>query len=58
MGIYEQADRFGHKIIGKLTRYPEWEMSKHERCYLDEAGNEYITVRGVLTIITADGGVI
>ena len=46
------------EIVGKLTRRPEWEQSKHERAYIDEAGNEYYTRRGVLTIVTVDGGVI
>lgn len=58
MSIREQAARLGHEIIGNLERHPEFEERKHERFYMDEAENEYILVRGILTIITADGGVI
>lgn len=58
MSIRKQAERLGHEIIGRLTRLPEWERSTKERAYIDDAGNEYYTRRGVLTIVTADGGVI
>ena len=58
MTIREYAKKFNHKIVGKLTRRPEWERSSKERAYIDEAGNEYYTRRGILTIVTADGGVI
>ena len=58
MSIRDQAKRLGHEIIGNLERHPEFERGRHERCYMDEAQNEYILVRGILTIITADGGVI
>lgn len=57
MTIRKQAARCDHEIVGKLTRHAEWEQSKHERWYMDEAGNEYMTYRGALTIIKADGGV-
>lgn len=58
MSIKQQAQQLGFEIVGKLTRRPEWEKDRHERAYIDEAGNEYYTRRGVLTIVTADGGVI
>lgn len=58
MSIRQQAQQLGFEIVGKLTRRPEWEKDRHERAYIDEAGNEYYTRRGVLTIVTADGGVI
>ena len=58
MSIRQQAARLGFKIVGRLTRRPEWERAKPERAYIDEAGNEYYTRRGILTIVTADGGVI
>ncbi len=58
MNIREQAAAFGFEIIGQLTRRPEWETARPERAYIDEAGNEYYTRRGILTIVTADGAVI
>ena len=58
MNIRQQAKALNFEIVGKLTRRPEWEQSKHERADIDEAGNEYYTRRGVLTIVTVDGGVI
>ena len=58
MSIREQAAHLGHNIIGKLTRRSDWERNTRERAYIDEAGNEYYTWRGILTIVTADGAVI
>lgn len=58
MSIREQAKHLGFEIIGRLTRRPEWERSARERAYIDDAGNEYYTRRGILTIVTADGSVI
>ena len=58
MSIREQAAAFGFEIVGQLTRRPEWERARPERAYIDEAGNEYYTRRGILTIVTADGAVI
>lgn len=58
MSIREQAKSFGFEIIGILTRRSDLEYSNLERIYLDDAGNEYILRRGILTIITFDGGVI
>lgn len=56
--IRQQAKALKFEIVGRLIRRPEWERDRHERAYIDEAGNEYYTRRGVLTIVTADGGVI
>lgn len=58
MKIIDQAVAVGFEIIGQLTRRPEWETTKRERAYIDEAGNEYYTRRGVVTIVTVDGAVI
>lgn len=58
MSIREQAKILGFEIIGRLTRRPEWERSTKERAYIDDAGNEYYTRRGILTIVTVDGVVI
>lgn len=58
MSIRKQAARLGHEIVGRLIRRPEWERTTRDRAYVDEAGNEYYTYRGILTIVTADGGVI
>ena len=58
MSLREQAEKLGHVIVGALTRCPDWERNSKERVYIDEAGNEYLTRRGILTIVTADGGVI
>jgi len=56
--IRQQAKKLGFEIVGRLTRRPEWEHSSRERAYIDEAGNEYYTRHGILTIVTVDGGVI
>ena len=58
MTIRKQAKRLGFEIIGKLTRRAEWERTKKERWYIDEAKNEYGLIDGQLVIVTADGGVI
>ena len=56
--VRQQAKQLRFEIVGRLTRRPEWETARCERAYIDEAGNEFYTRRGVLTIVTADGGVI
>ena len=66
MTIREYAKQRGHKVVGKLVRYPEREKlnetdNKYGRYYfyLDEVGNEYwidTKDKGV-SIVTADGGV-
>ena len=58
MSIREQANLLRFQIVGALIRHPEFERSRHEKFYLDEDGNEYYLRRGILTIVTADGGVI
>ena len=58
MSVREQASNLGFNIVGLLSRRADLEYSRHEVIYLDDAGNEYILRRGILTIITADGGVI
>lgn len=56
--VREQAKRLGFEIIGKLTRMADWERERCERWYMDDGENEYYVRRGILTIVTADGGVI
>ena len=58
MSIREQAKSYGFEIVGILTRRADLEYSRYERVYFDDAGNEYYLRRGILTIVTADGGVI
>ena len=58
MSIREQCNMLRFQIAGALTRHPELERSRHEIYYIDEDGNEFYLRRGILTIITADGGVI
>ncbi len=58
MSIREQANMLRFQIAGALVRHPELERSRHEKYYLDEDGNEYYVRRGILTIVTAEGGVI
>lgn len=58
MSIRKQAALLGHEIVGTLKRRPEWERATCERAYIDEAGNEYYTRRGILCIVTAEGGVL
>ena len=54
MSVEKQAQNRGFQIVGKLRRYED-PVSKRFVCYLDEAGNEYILYRGVLTIIATNG---
>lgn len=68
--IRAYAKKVGHEIVGKLTRRPEWEYTRDwntgekkrnsDRCYSDEAGNEYIICpkSGHICIIDAEGVVI
>ena len=67
MTIRQYAKSVGHKVVGKLTRYPEFERSHEDdnidrryRFYADEGGNEYWvdTKKHGVSITTADGGVI
>lgn len=67
-GIRKYAKAVDHKIIGKLTRKPEWEYNmdynagthRHSGCrhYADEGGNEYIVGKGGISIVTTKGDVI
>ena len=57
MSVEKQAQNRGFKIVGRLCRYEDPVQSKRIICYMDEAGNEYIMYRGVLTIISANGEV-
>ena len=58
MSIRAQAEARGFSIIGKLTRYPEGDLSRYHYCFCDEAGNAYYIHLGVLTIVSADGRVV
>ena len=57
MGIHIQAESMGFRIVGTLVRHRELEPTHVYQCFLDEAENEYILRRGILTIIAADGRV-
>lgn len=57
MGIRAQAERIGFQVIGELTRCMDREPTHLYQCYFDEARNEFILRRGILTIISADGAV-
>lgn len=56
MSVEKQAQNRGFQIVGKLRRCED-PVSKRFICYLDEAGNEYVLYRGVLTIIATNGEV-
>lgn len=62
MTIRQYARSIGFQIKGSLKRFPTptgeaW--SRKDRCYVDEAGNEYIAcAEGGFLIITADGSLI
>lgn len=55
--IAEQAARLNFEIVGDLTRRPEDERNRREQIYADVAQNTYYLVRGILTIVAADGSV-
>lgn len=67
MTIREYAKLHNHKIIGKLTRHPEWEYETNAfdekrhtdtKTYSDEGGNVYhISSKGVC-IVTANDEII
>ena len=57
MSIKAQADRIGFEIVGELTRCVGLEPSHLYQWFLDEAENQYILHRGILTIVAADGKV-
>lgn len=58
MTIREYAKVHNFKIVGKLKRVAEWERTKCERWYVDEANNEYMKNRNRVAIVTVDGGII
>jgi hypothetical protein len=58
MSIEKQAQDLGFQIIGNLRRCEEQEQSWRYLCYSDEANNEYVLYRGILTIITPEGKII
>ena len=57
MGIRAQAESIGFRIVGALVRRRDFEPSHLYQCFFDEAENQYILHRGILTIIAADGTV-
>lgn len=57
MSVRTQAERLGFQVSGDLVRCIGREPSHLYQCFLDEAGNEYILRRGILTIKAADGRV-
>ena len=57
MSIKAQAERAGFQIVGELTRCVGLEPSHLYQWFLDEAENQYILHRGILTIVAADGKV-
>lgn len=66
--IRKYAKDNNHKIIGKLTRRPDWEYIErpfdcklvHTGCkhYSDEGGNEYIIGPGGICIVTVEDVII
>lgn len=71
MNIRKYAKECGVEVVGKLHRFPNpiklnrltdmygesWKSN--DRCFVDEAGNEFILcTEGGILIITADGSVI
>ncbi len=57
MNLRKQAEGIGFQIVGELTRCMGMEPSHLYRCYYDEAENQYILYRGILTIVASDGSV-
>ncbi|MBQ9663108.1 MAG: hypothetical protein IJV40_08180 [Oscillospiraceae bacterium] len=57
MGLKAQAERIGFQVVGELTRCMDLEPTHLYRCFLDEAQNQFILRRGILTIVSADGRV-
>ncbi len=68
MTIREYAKSKNFKIIGKLTRHPEWELeldgfsgeerSSKTKSYSDEGGNVYHISKKGICIITANDEII
>ena len=57
MGLRAQAEQIGFQVVGALTRRRDCEPTHLYQCFFDEAQNEYILHRGILTIVAADGTV-
>lgn len=57
MGLQAQAERIGFQIVGALVRRRDFEPTHLYQCFFDEAQNQYILHRGILTIVAADGTV-
>ncbi len=57
MGLQKQAERLGFHIVGSLVRCRGYEPTHLYQCFFDEAENQYILHRGILTIVAADGTV-
>ena len=57
MGLRAQAELIGFPIVGTLTRRRDFEPTHLYQCFFDEAQNQYILHRGILTIVAADGTV-
>lgn len=67
MNIREFAKQRDHKVVGKLTRRPEYEYTtdcfdnkRHSgiKTYIDEGGNAYYVSKTSVCIVTTDGAVI
>lgn len=57
MSIRAQAEQIGFQIVGALERRTDFEPTHLYQCFFDEARNQYILHRGILTIVAADGTV-
>ena len=57
MGLQAQAEKIGFRIVGALVRRRDFEPTHLYQCFFDEAENQYILHRGILTIVAADGTV-
>lgn len=68
MTAREYAKKVGIKVIGKLTRHPEWEYEENYltggkkwsgvKSYCDEGGNVYHVGKKGVCIVTTDDCVI
>ena len=57
MGLRAQAEKIGFQIVGALIRRRDFEPTHLYQCFFDEAQNQFILHRGILTIVSADGTV-
>ena len=58
MTIREYAKKVNFEVVGKLTRRADWEETKTERWYIDEARNEYLISNNKVAICTSEGAII